>query len=77
MKNLFVAIFIILITTMILLFARPVLATQVTLTDPDEEITSDGVKICIYSNKQNTKEFYIGKSSKCPYTKTFEVSSDE
>lgn len=76
MKNLFFAIFIILITTMILLFARPVLATQVTLTDPDEEITSDG-KMCIYSNEQRTKVTYVGEHAKCPYSKTFNVSDDE
>lgn len=76
MKNLFVAILIILITTLVLLFTGSARATQVTLTDPDEEITSDG-KMCIYSNEQRTKVTYVGEHAKCPYSKTFTVSDDE
>lgn len=76
MKNFLVAIFIILLATAILIFARPVKATQITLTNPEEVITSDG-KMCVYENSQVTKITYTGEHSKCPYAKTFHVEDSE
>lgn len=75
MKNLFVAIFILLVATLVLLFSQNSRATQVTLTDPDEQTTSDG-KMCVYENSQVTKVIYVGEHSKCPYAKTFTVEDE-
>lgn len=75
MKNLLVALFIILVASAVLLFSYQAKATQITLTDPDEEMTSDG-KMCIYENSQVTKVIYVGEHSKCPYAKTFSINEE-
>ena len=50
-------------------------ATQITLTNPQEEQTENGKTLCIYQNSNYTLTF-ITKGS-CPYAKTFNAEDSE
>ena len=50
-------------------------ATQITMTDPQEEQTENGKTLCIYQNSNYTFTF-ITKGS-CPYAKTFDTEDSE
>ncbi|HBY2233964.1 TPA: hypothetical protein ACQ7GN_004480 [Klebsiella pneumoniae] len=50
-------------------------ATQITLTNPQEEQTENGKTLCIYQNSNYTFTF-ITKGS-CPYAKTFNAEDSE
>ena len=50
-------------------------ATQITLTNPQEEQTENGKTLCIYQNSNYTFTF-ITKGS-CPYAKTFDTEDSE
>ncbi|WP_410317677.1 hypothetical protein [Klebsiella pneumoniae] len=50
-------------------------ATQITLTNPQEEQTENGKTLCIYQNS-NYLFTYVTKG-KCPYTKTFNTEDSE
>lgn len=54
----------------ILLLYGQAMATQITMTDPQEEHTDNGKTLCIYSNAQYTFT-YMAKYHECPYAKTF------
>lgn len=50
-------------------------ATQITLTNPQEEQTENGKTLCIYQNSIYTFT-YITKGA-CPYAKTFDTEDSE
>ncbi|EIW8510474.1 Uncharacterised protein [Klebsiella pneumoniae] len=50
-------------------------ATQITLTNPQEEQTENGKTLCTYQNS-NYLFTYVTKG-KCPYTKTFNTEDSE
>ncbi|SWX56515.1 Uncharacterised protein [Klebsiella pneumoniae] len=50
-------------------------ATQITMTNPQEEQTENGKTLCIYENSIYTFT-YITKGS-CPYAKTFDTEDSE
>mgnify|MGYP007066898638 FL=1 len=50
-------------------------ATQITLTNPQEEQTENGKTLCIYGNANYTFT-YITKGA-CPYAKTFDTEDSE
>lgn len=61
-----------LILTFLLLATFSSIATTVTLTGPDEEISGDE-KICIYSGHGTTQTYTIPNERSCPYSKSFQV----
>ncbi|SXG91262.1 hypothetical protein [Klebsiella pneumoniae] len=50
-------------------------ATQITMTNPQEEQTENGRTLCIYENSMYSFT-YITKGS-CPYAKTFDTEDSE
>lgn len=50
-------------------------ATQITMTNPQEEQTENGKTLCIYQNS-NYLFTYVTKG-KCPYTKTFNTEDSQ
>ena len=46
-------------------------ATQITMTNPQEEQTENGKTLCIYENANYT--FTYLTKGKCPYAKTFDT----
>ncbi|HBX5135767.1 TPA: hypothetical protein MH381_24395 [Klebsiella pneumoniae] len=50
-------------------------ATQITLTNPQEEQTENGKTLCTYQNS-NYLFTYVTKG-KCPYAKTFDTEDSE
>ncbi|RTA32508.1 hypothetical protein EJ496_21880 [Klebsiella pneumoniae subsp. pneumoniae] len=50
-------------------------ATQITMTNPQEEQTENGKTLCIYENSNYTFT-YITKGA-CPYAKTFDTEDSE
>lgn len=51
------------------------IATQITMTDPEEEQTENGRTLCTYQNRMYTFT-YITKGP-CPYAKTFNTEDSE
>nr|WP_243225402.1 hypothetical protein [Klebsiella pneumoniae] len=51
------------------------IATQITMTDPQEEQTENGKTLCIYENSIYT--FTYLTKGKCPYAKTFNTEDSE
>lgn len=64
-----------LIVLMLALISVQANATQITLTNPQEEQTENGKTLCIYQNSNYTFTF-ITKGS-CPYAKTFDTEDSE
>ncbi|CAI3915346.1 TPA: hypothetical protein ACWW9G_000465 [Klebsiella pneumoniae] len=50
-------------------------ATQITMTNPQQETTENGKTLCIYENSIYT--FTYLTKGKCPYTKTFNTEDSE
>lgn len=50
-------------------------ATQITLTNPQEEQTENGKTLCIYENSNYLFTFVT--KGKCPYAKTFNTEDSE
>ena len=50
-------------------------ATQITLTNPQEEQTENGNTLCTYQNSNYL--FTYVTEGKCPYTKTFNTEDSE
>ncbi|WP_434799914.1 hypothetical protein [Raoultella planticola] len=51
------------------------IATQITMTNPEEEQTENGRTLCTYQNRMYT--FTYVTKGKCPYTKTFNTEDSE
>ncbi|MBY0736612.1 hypothetical protein K5S02_00010 [Klebsiella sp. M581] len=50
-------------------------ATQITMTNPQQETTENGKTLCIYENSNYT--FTYLTKGKCPYAKTFNTEDSE
>lgn len=51
-------------------------ATQITLTNPQEEQTENGKTLCTYQNS-NYLFTYITSARSCPYAKTFNTEDSQ
>lgn len=51
-------------------------AGRITMSDPQEETTADGKRLCIYSNSIYTFT-YMTTGQNCPYTRTFDTEDSE
>lgn len=51
-------------------------ATQITLTNPQEEQTENGKTLCVYENT-NYLFTYVTSAQSCPYAKTFSTEDSE
>lgn len=51
-------------------------AGRITMSDPQEEITADGKRLCIYSNSVYTFTT-VTRSQHCPYSRTFNTEDSE
>ena len=54
-----------------LLFSQLAAAGQVTMTDPQQETTENGMTLCTYENSQYV--FTYVTKGQCPYAKTFDT----
>ncbi|HDK5471185.1 hypothetical protein ACR2YU_14680 [Klebsiella pneumoniae] len=59
----------------LLVLSGQAMATKITMTDPQEELTENGKTLCIYENSIYT--FTYLTKGKCPYTKTFNTEDSE
>ncbi|HHT1054350.1 hypothetical protein [Raoultella ornithinolytica] len=59
----------------LLVLSGQAMATKITMTDPQEEQTENGITLCIYENSMYSFT-YITKGS-CPYAKTFDTEDSE
>nr|WP_254877242.1 hypothetical protein [Pantoea ananatis] len=51
-------------------------AGQITMSNPQQETSEDGKRICIYSNSIYTFTL-VTRSQKCPYSRTFDTDDSE
>ncbi|WP_436903051.1 hypothetical protein [Klebsiella pneumoniae] len=51
-------------------------ATQITMTNPQEEQTENGKTLCVYENT-NYLFTYVTSAQSCPYAKTFNTEDSE
>lgn len=51
-------------------------AGRITMSDPQEETTADGRRVCIYSNSIYTFTT-VTRSQNCPYSKTFDTEDSD
>lgn len=51
-------------------------AGRITMSDPQEETTADGKRVCIYTNSIYTFTT-VTRSQNCPYSKTFNTEDAE
>lgn len=51
-------------------------AGQITMSNPQQETSEDGKRICIYSNSIYTFTL-VTLSQKCPYSRTFDTDDSE
>nr|WP_240354551.1 hypothetical protein [Pectobacterium brasiliense] len=49
---------------------------RITLSNPQEQVTTGGKRICIYSNSIYTFTT-VTRSQSCPYSKTFDTKDSE
>lgn len=56
--------------------AKAMYAGRITMSDPQEETTEDGKRVCIYSNSIYTFTT-VTRSQNCPYSKTFDTEESE
>lgn len=57
-------------------YANEVYAGRITMSNPQEETTEDGKRVCIYSNSIYTFTT-VTKSLHCPVSKTFDTEDAE
>lgn len=57
-------------------FADEAKAGRITMSDPQEETTADGRRVCIYSNSIYTFTT-VTRSQNCPYTHTFDTEASQ
>ncbi|HIH9513794.1 TPA: hypothetical protein ACYU78_001114 [Klebsiella variicola subsp. variicola] len=58
-----------------LLFSQLAVAGKITMTDPQQETTDSGKKLCIYQN--SIYLFTYVTKGKCQYAKTFDTADSE
>ncbi|PZD68771.1 hypothetical protein ARC310_01325 [Pantoea ananatis] len=51
-------------------------AGQITMSNPQQETSEDGKRICIYSNSIYTFTL-VTRSQRCPYSRTFDTDDSE
>nr|WP_246875430.1 hypothetical protein [Pantoea ananatis] len=51
-------------------------AGQITMSNPQQETSEDGKRICIYSNSIYTFTL-VTRSQNCPYSRTFDTDNSE
>ena len=56
--------------------AKAMYSGRITMSNPQEETTADGKRVCIYSNSIYTFTT-VTRSQNCPYSKTFDTEDAE